>query len=348
MRRWGWAFAIGFAVVIVLMAGAVVGTRTGRYVAGAARAEAGILRRRRPIAEVMEDAAVDARTKAMLGLVLAVRRFAAESLSLDVGHSYLTYSTVPSDTLVMVLTGARRDKLVRVTWWYPIIGRVPYQGFFDRGDAERERARLALLGLDVELRPAAAFSTLGWFDDALMSPTLAGDSAGVAETVLHELLHNTYFVPGDVAFNESLANFVGHRGAQAFFSLRRDSANAVTVRDRWRDEIQLGAFWTRYGVQLDSAFRQHPADSFARLAARETLEARARVNLRDAVAPRLLVPRPAGWADEVALGNNAVLSKSLYRTGLHGFDAALFVSKGDIRTAIRRIIEVDKKGREAR
>ena len=348
MRRWGRGVAIGCGVLVALVAALIAGTKTGRYVARAAWEEGRILRRRTPIAEVVADASTDARTRAMLGLVLEVRRFAAESLALNAGRSFLSFSTVPSDTLVLVLTGARRDKLVRVTWWYPILGRVPYQGFFDRTDAQAALAEFTRLGLDAELRPAAAFSTLGWFDDPLLSSTLAADSAGVAETVIHELLHNTYFVPGDVSYNESLANFVGHRGAQMFFRVRGDSALALQMRDRWQDEAQLGTFWTLYASQLDSAFRRYPSDSIARLAARDTIEGRARAVLRDLVAPRLKVARPAGWADRVALGNNAVLSKLLYRTGLLTFDVGYFANRGDMRTVIRQLIEVDKTARRAR
>lgn len=348
MRRFGRTLTIVFGVLVAVVAALAAGTRTGRYVARAAWEEAGILRRRRPIVEVLKDPAVDARTKAMLGLVLEVRRFAAESLGLNAGQSFLTYSTVTSDTLVLVLTGARRDRLVRVTWWYPVIGRVPYQGYFDRGDAEAARGELLQLGLDAELRPAAAFSTLGWFDDPLLSATLAQDSAGVAETVIHEITHSTYFVPNAVPFNESFANFAGHRGAQAFFLARGDSALATTLRARWQDEVHLGAFWTGYAMLLDSTFRAHATDSLARLAARDSLEARARAVLRTTIAARLQVPRPLGWAEQVALGNNAVLSKSLYRTGLAEFDMAFFANRGDMRTAIRQIIEVDRKARGAR
>ena len=281
----------------------------------------------------------------MLQLVVEVRQFAQDSIGLTTGQAFTAYTALPSDTLVLVLTGARRDLLVPVTWWYPIIGRVPYQGFFRPADAESARAELAAFGLDVELRPAAAFSTLGWFDDPLLSPTLAGDSASVAETVLHELLHTTYFVPGDVGMSESFANMVGHRGAQGFFLARGDTTNARLVSDRWHDELRLGAFWTGYEIRLDSAFRVHRSDSLRRLAVRDTLESWARQVLRDSVAPGLRASRPDGWADRAALGNNAVLSRTLYRRGLSALDGALRASQGDLRAAVKAVIDVDTRAR---
>ncbi|MBI2797277.1 MAG: aminopeptidase [Gemmatimonadetes bacterium] len=346
MARWRRWLLLGGGGLLSVLVGAAATTRTGRYIARAAWEEGGILARRRPIAEVIADPRTDARTRGMLGLVQAVRRYAVDSIGLSAGRAYTTYSTLPGDTLVLVLTGARRDRLIRVTWWYPIIGSVPYQGFFRPADAEAARAELEGLGLDAELRPASAFSTLGWLDDPLLSPTLAGDSASVAETVIHELLHTTYFVPGAVSMNESFANMVGHRGAQRFFRSRGDSANARLVGDRWNDEIRLGAFWSWYAMRLDSAFRAHDRDSLARLAARDTLETQARTVLRDSMGTWLRSPRPAGWADRAPLGNNAVLSKTLYRTGLITLDAAVQANRGDLRKAIRQIIEVDTRARK--
>src|SRR5207247_1246767 len=125
--------------------------------------------------------------------------------------------------------------LAASTWWYPVVGRVPYQGFFERGQAEAAGERLSGRGLDVEVRPAVAFSTLGWFADPLLSTVAQAPPVALADTVIHELFHSTIYVPGDATFNESAATFAGHRGAIAFFCSGPGAAPkpCAEARRRW-------------------------------------------------------------------------------------------------------------------
>ena len=168
------------------------------YVVKAGIAEARILRARRPIHEVLADTTVDADTRNKLAWVMEARRFAATDLGIDVGESYTMYTQLDRDTLAMVVTAAYRDRLVPKTWWFPIVGTVPYKGHFSLESALREEAGLAEKGFDTYVLPTAAFSTLGWFNDPLLSSVLRTDDVEVVATVLHELSHNFLFVPGQV------------------------------------------------------------------------------------------------------------------------------------------------------
>jgi predicted aminopeptidase len=257
--------AIGVAMALA--------SSTGCYLARASWEEGRILARRRPITAVIADPRTSDTVRTELRLVLNARRFAADSLGLDAGRSFTTFTALKHDTLVLVLAGAYRDQLRPVTWWFPIVGRVPYKGYFDFPAAVRAGAALEREGYDAYVRPSAAFSTLGWFDDPLVSPTLETDSLELANTVIHELTHNTYYAPGSADFNESFANFVGTRGAAEFFRSRGDTAGAGEIGRRWADEKVMGAFWTWVYTALDSAFRAHPGDNGTaraeRLAARE-------------------------------------------------------------------------------
>src|SRR5262249_54103375 len=152
-----------------------------------------------------------------LRLVLEARQFAAESIGLRAKESFTTYSALDRDTLVLVLSGAYRDRLVPKTWWFPIVGSVPYKGFFDFNAARAAAKALGAEGFDVYLRPSAAFSTLGWFNDPLLSTSLRADSIDLVDTVIHELTHNTFYASDQAVFNESFANFVGARGSAWFY-----------------------------------------------------------------------------------------------------------------------------------
>ncbi len=325
------------AVAIAWLASA---TLTGRYLVRAAWEEGLILARRRPISDVIAEAATtpsDQTRRAKLSLVLDAREFAAHSVGLAAKRSFTTYSALGRDTLVLVLSGAYRDQLRAYTWWFPIVGRVPYKGYFDFKAAAHDAEAFRQRGLDAYLRPSPAFSTLGFFNDPLLSTTLADDSVELANTVIHELTHNTYYAPGQAIFNESFANFVGSRGAELFFRARGSTAAADQARARWEDDKAIGRFWSEVYDALDSGYAAHPSDSTARLAVRDAVYARARRQLVDSIGPRLHT-YPDWWPARVRLDNAALLARRIYLTDLDAFDAVFAASGGDLRASVAQII----------
>lgn len=336
--RWG-SVGVAFLIACGGVALLTAGTRTGRYLVRAAWEEGKILRGRRSISALVRDPATDEVTRGKLQLVLEVRAFAVDSLGLPAKDAFTRYTKLDSDTLVLVLSGAARDTLAPVTWWFPVVGRVPYKGFFKVADAQREERRLSGRGFDTYLRPAPAFSTLGFFNDPLLSTTLSADSADVANTVVHELTHNLYYAPGAADFNESFASFVGARGASAFFRARGDTTNGSRSERRWEDQKRLGAFWTRVKDSLEAAYAAHPgADGrTARIAARDSVYAWARRQLVDSVGPQLTT-YPPGYASRVRLDNAALLARRVYMSDLARFDDAWEREGRDLRRTIARIV----------
>ncbi len=329
------------AGLVILLAGYFLLTPTGRYLLRAAWEEARILARRRPIAEVIADPTTDTRTRGRLEIVLAAKRYASDSLGLSVDGSFSTFVRLRSDTLVLVLSAARRDLLIPRTWWFPVVGRVPYKGFFDTDAARAERQRFVDEGWDVHLRPASAFSTLGYFDDPLLSTTLRQDSVDLVNTVIHESTHSTFYAKGKATFNESFASFVGARGAAAFFRSRGDNVAAALADARWDDEKTLGTFWRALYATLDSAFARHPADSAARLAARTEIYRDARDRLVDDFGP-LLRTVSLRYLQRVPLDNAALLARRVYGTDLALFDSVYEAGGRDVRRATARVVQSAK------
>jgi predicted aminopeptidase len=327
--------------LVVLVIAYFVVSPTGRYLARAAWEEGKILAHRRPIAALVADSATPPAVRDKLRVVLAARTFAADSLGLAAKESFTTYSRLQHDTLVLVLSGAYRDRLEPVTWWFPIVGRVPYKGYFDFGAARAAALRLASDGFDAYLRPSPAFSTLGFFNDPLLSTTLEDDSLELANTVIHELTHNTYYAAGQAAFDESFAVFSGARGSEWFFRSRGDTATARLAAERWSDEKVLGAFWQRLYLAVDSAYRAHPGSAAARIAAHDTVYARARLELVVDVGPQLrtIDPRYLGRA---RLDNAILLAQRVYATDLELFDDVYRSDGDDPRRAIAQVIAIAK------
>jgi predicted aminopeptidase len=339
------------AVALVLFGVALLAlTPTGRYLARGAWEEAKILWKRRPISEIIADPATSPELRDKLTLVLAARAFAADSLGLRAKQSFTTFSQTGHDTLTLVVSAAYRDKLKSYTWWFPVVGRVPYKGYFDFGEARRQERLLYDRGFDTRLGAVSAFSTLGWFNDPLLPSTLRADSLTLANTVIHELTHNTYYAPGGAVFNESFANFVGARGAQRFFTSRGEPAAAAEVEARWEDEKVLGRFWASLYAEIDSVFKAHPGDEPAhvaeRLALRDSVFGVARERFIEELGPRLKTMSIRA-VQRIRLDNAILMSRRVYLTDLDAFDAVLAKNGGKLRVTIQQVIEAAKGDRKA-
>src|SRR5918911_1910169 len=330
--------AVGCAALAVAY---LVLAPTGRYIARAAWEEAKILARRRSIVDLVKAPGTPPAVRQKLELVLRARAFAEDSLGLRAGQSFTTYSQLRRDTLVLVLSGAYRDRLEPYTWWFPIVGRVPYKGFFDFAAAQRAAKDLAERGFDVYLRPAPAFSTLGFFNDPLVSTTLREDSLDLANTVMHETTHSTFYARGQAVFNESFANFVGARGAAWFYRVRRQPAAAEEVEARWADQKVLARFWGALYKTLDSAFKANPGPPLTakRLAVRDSVYTAARRRLMYELGPQLRTIGPRAL-ERARLDNAALLARRIYLTDLDLFDAVRVRESGDLRTTVRQVIEL--------
>lgn len=335
MKRVIWRVLLGIGVVGAAL---LVITPTGRYLMRGAYEEARILVRRQPIEKLVRDTTIDESTRAKLRLVLEARRYAVDSIRLRAKKSFTQYTALDNDTLVLVLSVAYRDRLALKTWSWPIVGTVPYKGFFNFDAARREQTKFEREGFDTELRPSAAFSTLGWFNDPLLSTTLRADSTWLVETVIHELLHNTVWIKDDVTFNESFASFVGRHGAAAFFRARGDTTLIMRMQRARETSRVLAVFYASVYAALDSAFRALPGDSArsARIAARDSIFVSARRRLATVVAPSLGVTDTT-WAHRVRLNIATVLARRVYRDDVEGYDRILAEEAGDLRRAIERI-----------
>ncbi len=181
-----------------------------------------ILAEARPAPEVLADPDTDPETRRLVETAQEVERYATEVLGLRRTGSYRSLARVPSDHLVSVVQACASLSFRRHYWNYPFVGPLPYRGYFDPGQARREAARLRELGLDVVVRRADAFSTLGVFADPLFSFMTRYPEVRIAELVIHEMTHATIFIRGARAgnFNEELATFVGRRGALGFLEAR--------------------------------------------------------------------------------------------------------------------------------
>jgi predicted aminopeptidase len=325
---------IAAAALLLGYGTAYVASDDVRYLSRAGIEETRILTRRTPINRLATDPGVAPELRVQAQLVLDVRAFAVR-LGLAANETFTSYSDVGRDTLLLVLTASPKTCICPVTWRYPIAGRVPYKGFFSLAQAQQAAAEYTARGFDVNLRPSAAFSTLGWFNDPLLSTALTADSLELAAMVFHEIAHNTLWVKGAADFNESFAQWVAYRSAQLFFASRHDSVTAERAANRWHDEQVLGDYYRVLLDKLDSLYARHlpPAanDSGRATVARWTQD-----TLVFGFGPALRT-YSIGKAPLKPINNAALIGVRLYRTNLDLFDAWDRNSGGDLPAAVFRL-----------
>jgi predicted aminopeptidase len=330
-----WLAALLAVVVLGLVASCTACSPV--YVIRAGFAEAQILRARRPIPQVLDDTTTDADTRAKLSYILEARRFAADDLGIKVGDSYTMYTKLDRDTLALVVSAAPKDNLAPVTWWFPIVGRVPYRGFFSKHAALSAAADLQHDGYDTYVRPTDAFSTLGWFNDPVLSTLLDTDDVEVVASVLHELSHQYLFVPGHVDFNESFATFSGRVAAIQFFCTRQgggpDTVKCLRAQARWRDYQRFSAFLDSWVPDLEYLYARRDLSFDQKVAQRQEIFASALARFDSDVAPTFEQISFSSFRT-TPLNNATLLSRIRYYHRLKDFEALLERHGGSLKATL--------------
>lgn len=211
-----------------------------------------------PVSKLAADPGSSAELIGFLSRIEDVREYTVERLGMRPTGNYTKYVALDKDYVADVVSACASDSFERHLWRYPFVGALPYKGFYDRKDAEREAARLKKAGLDVILRGVDAFSSLGYFKDPLYSFMADYDVDVIAEIVFHESAHATLFVKGAEQFNEEFATFVGRKAAELYVADRfgPDSAEAKARRTRAADSAAFTAFLQGTAALLEAAYAE--------------------------------------------------------------------------------------------
>jgi len=169
-----------------------------------------------PIADLLSDPQYPEEKKEKLRLIQEIREFAIDSLGLNDSDSYKKLYDQEGKPVLWVLTAAQPFELVEYKWYFPFLGALGYKGFFSKEKALVEEEELIIQHYDTDLGPVKAWSTLGYFNDPILSSMLNKSSGGLARLIIHELTHGTLYAKGEDSFNENLATFVGDNGAIVF------------------------------------------------------------------------------------------------------------------------------------
>lgn len=331
------------AALLALLIGV---STTGCYELQAAYGEAALLAKREPITRVIADPATSPALRRELEEVGRIRDFASRDLALPDNGSYRSYVRLQRRSVVWNVFAAPEFSVEPKRWCYPFAGCVAYRGYFERRRALRYARRLRAHGMDVSVRGAAAYSTLGHFDDPILSTMMGWSDADLAAIVFHELTHQLLYVPGDTSFNEGLATFVEREGVRRW----------LLAQGRGRDLDEYSAEQRRYGkvIGLLRHARRRLRELYeSRLDAAAT-RAKKRAEFAALRASYLRLssswgPHPpfADWFGD-GINNADLVSISTYEQCVPGFAHLFDLAGGDFRAFFERVRKVAKLQRAAR
>ena len=219
-------------LLLPLLAGC---TAAGYYWQGI-RGQLDLLERARPIPAVLASTE-DPALKRKLERVLAIREYASRELALPDNPSYRSYTDLGRRFVLWNVFAAPELSLEPRQWCFPVAGCVNYRGYFDEAAARAEAAQLGATGDDVYVGGVPAYSTLGYFNDPMLSTVIRYPDTEVARLIFHELAHQVAYAKDDTVFNESFAVAVEEEGIGRWLAAQDDSALTAqfNTSQRYRD-----------------------------------------------------------------------------------------------------------------
>jgi predicted aminopeptidase len=318
-------------LAVAVAATVLTGCTTGQYLAQAGCGQIDLMLRARDLDAVVNDPAVPARTRELLRQVPEIKKF-GERHSLRPTGNYHRYVELDRPAVVWVVTASAPLRFHAKTWWFPIVGRVPYLGWFERDAAHAFADELRGEGWDADVGASEAYSTLGWFDDPVLSTMLSdGDEAvgELANVVLHESVHATLYVDGQTRFNESLAEFSAGKLTVTYLDERygRGSAEEASYLDAERRGEERRAQMHRAYEELAQLYASHRPDA-EKLAEKKRILTQLRLETH--------FRRPINNATLAAFKN--------YNTGGNELDALLDACGGSWERFFRTLRALERKG----
>jgi predicted aminopeptidase len=257
------------SVLAILLLG---GCSSLSYYSQLASGQLALLRSREPVADVIADPARDATLREHLRQAQQAREFASRQLHLPDNQSYRLYADIHRPYVVWNVFATGEFSLDPVTHCFPIAGCVAYRGYYSQGAARGESALQKLEGKDVYVSGVEAYSTLGWFNDPIISSMMNWGDERLATLIFHELAHQRFYVKDDSEFNESYATFVEQEGTRQWRAARGLPPEGASSEAQRRDQLTQLVLSTRerlkalYAEPLSAdVMRQRKAAEFERL-----------------------------------------------------------------------------------
>lgn len=329
---------IGFYILILLPL--LCGCQSISYYNQAVGGHMNLMAARRPVVDVLEDPQTPPEVKARLEYILSVRDFAQNELNLPVGSNYLKYVKLDRPYVVWNVFAAPEFSLTPKTWCYPVIGCAAYRAYFSEEDAHMMASSLAEEGYDVFTGGVMAYSTLGWFDDPVLSSFLRLSETQSAGLIFHELAHQLLYVPDDSAFNESFATTVEQEGIRRWLIARDEPQIFRVYLQKHEEHQEFIKLLQKYRTELVSLYQKNIEESAKRKQKTQIFdELRNEFNTTKNATGNL--SRYTNWFSS-SINNAKLTSVATYHDLVPGFQTLVQNNDGDLQQFYRECQNIAK------
>jgi len=215
--------------------------------------------RARPFEAILKDPDTEEKIRSFLKLAQEIRAFAIDSVGLVKNDNYSRMVEINNDYIAVFVSAAQKLSFEQYKWCFPVLGCIPYKGFFELEDAKKEAGKLSGKGYDVDISTVDAFSTLGFFSDPLYSYMADYKVFSLASLIIHEQTHATIYLKGQAQFNEELATYIGNKGALEFIKGKygEDSEEYRNAICASRDRQAYGSIMKKLVKDLDQIYQSN-------------------------------------------------------------------------------------------
>jgi predicted aminopeptidase len=329
------------ALAVLAAALVLSGCETVSYYAQAIGGEFDLLGRARPVAELLADPLTPLSLRERLALSQSIRDFASRELKLPDNESYRRYSDLERRYAVWNVVATPEFSLEPLRSCFPVAGCVSYRGYFSRESALRHAARLRARGDDVFAYGVPAYSTLGVFDDPLLSTFIGWPDTELARLIFHELAHQLVYVGGDSTFDESFAVTVEREGVRRWLAATQREAGLARFRQALERKRRFAQLLERTRGRLEALYRAHLGV--------EAKRERKKAEFQRLAADPDYLASSAGFEGPP---NNALLAAfATYSRLVPAFERLLAENGGDLEkfyAAVKALARLDKAERDRR
>jgi predicted aminopeptidase len=240
------------------------GCSTFSYYAQSIAGQMSLLSKRQSINNVIKNPDIHDSTKRQLEQVNEIREYASQYLHLPENNSYRDFADIGRDYVVWNVFATPEFSLQPMEWCYLLVGCMSYRGYFSENNARHYAKGLEQQGLDIFIGGVAAYSTLGWFDDPVLSTMLNWDKTRLARVIFHELAHQLIYIEDDTDFNEAFADTVAQAGVLHWLNTTSDSDNVEQFEQELQREKQFVDLVFRYREKLNELYSSDPGEDAKR------------------------------------------------------------------------------------